>query len=64
MTLAEVESRLTTLEAEMATLKEQLERVQTAAAHRRGIEQIERGEGMPAIEAVRALGRKYGLERS
>jgi hypothetical protein len=64
MTLMEVESRLVSLEAEIAALKEQLERVEASAAHRRGIEQIERGEGVPAVEAVRALGRKYGLERS
>jgi hypothetical protein len=31
---------------------------------REGIAQIERGEGIPAIEAIRALGRKHGLERS
>ena len=63
MTLVEVESRLDALEAEVADLRAQLERANADAAIKRGVAEIERGEGVPAIEAVRALGRKYGLER-
>jgi len=67
VTQVDIATRLAALEAEVVTLREEievLERAQIAAAVTRGIEQIERGEGRPAIEAVRALGRKYGLERS
>ena len=64
MTMMEVESRLTALEAEVAELKRQLEDADMAAAVNEGNAQIERGEGKPALEAVRALGRKYGFEKS
>ena len=64
MTLVEVESRLSALENEVVELRQQLERAQISAAMRRSIEQIERGEGVPAIEAVKALGRKYGVAKA
>ena len=67
MTQVQVELRLAAVEAEVAALREdfdELERTHISLAVKRGIEQIERGEGVPAIEAVRALGRKYGLERA
>jgi predicted transcriptional regulator len=63
MTMMEVESRLTALEAEVAMLKLQLEDADLAAAVNEGMAQLERGEGVPAIQAIRELGRKYGLER-
>ena len=61
MTLMEVESRLAALEAEVAELRVQLEKSQVAAKMKRSIEQFERGEGIPAVEAATALGRKYGI---
>jgi len=64
MTLVEVESRLSALENEVVELRQQLERAQISGAMRRSIEQLERGEGVPAIEAAKALGRKYGIVKA
>ena len=64
MTLVEVESRLSALENEVVELRQQLERAQITGAMRRSIEQIERGEGVPAIAAAKALGRKYGIVKA
>ena len=50
------------VEAEVAALREELERTRINVAMRRGIAQIENGEGVPAVEALRALGRKYDIE--
>ena len=55
VTQVDIATRLAALEAEVVTLREEievLERAQIAAAVTRGIEQIERGEGRPAIEAL------------
>jgi hypothetical protein len=64
MTLVEVESRLSALEHEVVELRQQLKLAQMSASMRRSIEQIERGEGVPAIEAAKALGRKYGITKA
>jgi hypothetical protein len=68
MTLMEVEARLAALEAEVARLKQQLDsrdgEDDAAAAFNRGLEQIERGEGVPAIAFVKELGRKYGIDNT
>jgi hypothetical protein len=64
MTLAEVESRLSALENEVVELRQQLEQDRISASMRRSIAQIERGEGIPAIEAAKALGRKYGVAKA
>ena len=64
MTLLEVESRLSALEHEVVELRQQLERAQISAAMKRSIEQLEQGQGVPAIEAARTLGRKYGIAKA
>lgn len=64
MTLMEVESRLAAVEAEVAELREQLEKSQIAAAMERSREQFLRGEAVPAIEAAQSLARKYGIAKS
>jgi hypothetical protein len=63
MTMAEVESRLARLEAELERLKERLEESDADAAVEEGLSEIERGDGVPAVEAVRALGRQYGIDQ-
>jgi hypothetical protein len=63
MTTSDIEARLSVLEEEVAELRRQLERTQIATAMRKSIQQFERGEGIPAVEAVKALGRKYGLNK-
>ena len=62
MTQVEFESRLTKLEAEVEALKQKLDDAELVASVHEGMAQLERGEGIPAIDAVKALGRKYGLE--
>ena len=42
---------------------ERVERAETVAALRQGIEEFERGEGRPAREALEGLRRKHGLSR-
>ena len=42
---------------------ERVERAETVAALRQGIEEFERGEGRPAREALEELRRKHGLSR-
>ena len=68
MTQSEMEARIVALEAEVARLKQQLdsprENEEIAAAFNRGLEQIERGEGVPAIPFVKEMGRKYGIGNS
>ena len=44
-------------------LLDRLEKVETVAAIRRGIEQAERGEGIPIEEAEKRLRRKHGFSR-
>jgi prevent-host-death family protein len=44
-------------------LLDRLERAETAAAIRQGMEQFERGEGIPLDQAERRLRRKHGFSR-
>jgi uncharacterized protein YlxW (UPF0749 family) len=62
MTQVEVETRLTRLEAEVEALKKKLDDAELIAAVQEGNAQIERGAGLPAVEAIKALGRKNGLK--
>ena len=40
-----------------------LERAETLAAIRRGIDQFEKGDGIPLVEAEAVLRRKHGFSR-
>ena len=42
---------------------ERVERAETVAAVRRGIDEFERGEGRPAREALEELRRKHGISK-
>jgi prevent-host-death family protein len=44
-------------------LLDRLERAETVAAIRQGMEQFERGEGIPINQAERRLRRKHGFSR-
>ena len=44
-------------------LLDRLERAETLAAIRRGMEQAERGEGIPLEEAAKRLRKKHGFSR-
>ena len=57
----ELKSRLATLEARVESLESQLERAQAEAAVARSLEQINRGEGIPARDALEALRQKYSI---
>jgi prevent-host-death family protein len=45
------------------TLLDRLERAETVAAIRQGMEQFDRGEGIPLKQAERRLRRKHGFSR-
>ena len=57
----ELKSRLATLEARVESLESQLERAQAEAAVARSLEQINRGEGIPARDALETLRQKYNI---
>lgn len=61
MTTAELQSRITELETEVATLREKLEHAETVAGIRKGLEEIERGLGRPAKQVVAELRTKHNL---
>jgi prevent-host-death family protein len=42
---------------------ERIERAEAVEAIRKGMESFERGEGRPAREALKELGRKHGISR-
>jgi len=44
-------------------LLDRLERAETVAAIREGIEQLERGEGIPLQQAARRFRKKHGFSR-
>ena len=44
-------------------LLQRLERAETVAAIRRGMEEFERGEGIPLAEAEKRLRKKHGFSR-
>ncbi len=45
------------------TLLDRLERAETVAAIRQGVEQFERGEGIPLKQAERRLRKRHGFSR-
>ena len=61
MTTTEFESRLSALESEVAELKKQLEHSRIAARIRRGLDQADRGQTLPAREALESLRKKYKI---
>lgn len=60
-TATKLEARITALEAEVASLREQVEREEVRAAIRRGLDEADRGLGIPARELVKKLRAKYKL---
>jgi predicted transcriptional regulator len=58
----DVESRLTALEQQVATLQKQLEQTRIAARIRRGLDQADRGQTLPAREAMESLRKKYNIQ--
>ena len=58
-TPAELESRVASLEADVNLLKKKLEKFAAMARIQRGIDQINRGEGVPARQAIEALRQKH-----
>jgi hypothetical protein len=63
MTLSDLETRLTSLEAEVSRLWEELEHTKEIMAIEQGIAQIKRGEGVPAREALEEIRKKYNIPR-
>ncbi len=61
MTTLELESRVLSLEAEVALLKQQLEQTRIAARIRRGLDQADRGQVLPARQALESLRQKYNI---
>ncbi len=57
----DLESRVAALESQVAELSDRLEQAQTIAAVQRGLEQLARGQGIPAREAVETLRKKYNI---
>ncbi|HVX86443.1 MAG TPA: hypothetical protein VH253_16795 [Phycisphaerae bacterium] len=61
MTVAELESRVLTLEQRVADLQDQLEKSRIAARIQRGLDQADRGQVLPAREALDALRNKHNI---
>jgi predicted transcriptional regulator len=61
MTTSQLESRLASLEAQVARLEEKLEQTRIAARIRKGLDQADRGEVVPAREALETLRNKYNI---
>jgi len=59
--LAALNRRISSLEEEVALLREQLERSETIAAIQEAQTQVARGEGIPAREAFEMLRQKYNI---
>ncbi len=62
MTTTDVESRLAALEREVATLHKLLEQVRVAARIRRGLDQADRGQALPARQALESLRQKHHIQ--
>ena len=56
------ESRLATLERKVASLQKLLEHRQVAARIRRGLDQADRGQTIPARQALEAIRQKYKIQ--
>jgi predicted transcriptional regulator len=63
MTVAELQSRVTELEARVATLEEQLERADIRAAISRGRRDADEGRIVPARELIEQLRAKHQLSK-
>ena len=61
MPATDVESRLSALEEQVATLHKLLEQTRISARIRRGLDQADRGQTLPAREAIEALRKKYNI---
>ncbi len=61
MTVAQLEFRITELEAQVATLRDELDYAQAVAGIKRGLQQIDRGEYMPAREWAEKVRVKHKL---
>ena len=61
MTVTELEIRVSNLEAQVAQLQQELEHTRIAARIRRGLDQADRGQTLPAREALEALRKKYNI---
>jgi len=64
MSDAEMISRIATLEADVASLRERLEHAEAVGGIKRGLEELDRGLGRPAKVVVEELRVKYGLPRT
>jgi hypothetical protein len=64
MTTSEIESRLATLEADVAFLRERLEHAEALAGIKRGLDELNRGPGRPAKDVVKELRAKHNLPNS
>lgn len=61
MTATEIESRLATLEADVAFLRQRLEHAEAVAGIKRGLDELNRGLGRPAKDVVQELRAKHHL---
>jgi predicted transcriptional regulator len=59
-----IESRVLALEEQVVALKKELEETRIAERIRRGLDQADRGQVLPAREAMEALRRKYNIQAS
>lgn len=63
MTLAQVQKRLTALEQKLDDLRETIEYQQAVEGIRRGLESVERGEGIPTGKVFAAIRREARSSR-
>ena len=61
MSMTEFESRLATLEKEVASLKEQLEYIRTLTSVRQSLDDADKGRGTPLKQVDKQLRAKYSL---
>lgn len=61
MTSSTLKNRVAVLEADMAVMKEQLERSQALVGIEKGIRAMKQGDGIPAKAAVAMLRKKFRL---
>ena len=64
MTVADIESRLNAVEAEVAALREALYKERVRAGIRIGREQVAQGQVRPAREALEELRQKHNIPRT
>lgn len=61
MTIAELQTRLAVLEAEISELKERIESTEALAGIRRGLDEANRGLGIPLKKMDEQLRSKHGM---